>query len=94
MKSPSFISDLQNRPKIESRKLSTYTSSISAREINGNVDKRSNCGAHDTKSFLSPHSNMVFTKKKSCTTELPEFLEDLTEGLDNVKDVDIVHLDF
>ena len=32
-------------------------------------------------------------KKKSYTKQLLEFLEDLTEGLDNVKDLDIVHLD-
>ena len=35
-----------------------------------------------------------FTSGKSCTTQLLEFLEDLTKALDNGKDVDVIYLDF
>ena len=59
MESPPFISDLQKWPKIESRKISTYASNFSARVINREINKRLNCGAHDSKSFLSLQSNMV-----------------------------------
>ena len=34
-----------------------------------------------------------FIKGKSCTTQLLEFLEDLTEILDEGKDVDVIYLD-
>ena len=35
-----------------------------------------------------------FISGKSCTTQLLEFLEDLTEALDSGKDVDVIYLDF
>ena len=35
-----------------------------------------------------------FISGKSCTTQLQEFLEDLTQALDNGKDVDVIYLDF
>lgn len=35
-----------------------------------------------------------FISGKSCTTQLLEFLEDLTEALDNGKDIDVVYLYF
>ena len=43
--------------------------------------------------FFSPEQH-GFTSGKSCTTQLLEFLEDLTEALDNGKDIDVVYLDF
>ena len=35
-----------------------------------------------------------FTKGKSCVTQLLEFLEDITQAIDNGEDVDVVYLDF
>ena len=43
--------------------------------------------------FFSPEQH-GFISGKSCTTQLLEFLEDLTEALDSGKDVDIIYLDF
>ena len=31
---------------------------------------------------------------KSCVTQLLEYLEDITEAMDNGKDVDVIYLDF
>ena len=35
-----------------------------------------------------------FIKGRSCVTQLLEFLEDITEAVDNGDEVDIIHLDF
>ena len=35
-----------------------------------------------------------FIKGKSCVTQLLEFLEDITQAIDNGEDVDVVYLDF
>ncbi len=35
-----------------------------------------------------------FVKGKSCTTQLLEFLEEISEAIDNGDDVDIIYLDF
>ena len=43
--------------------------------------------------FFSPDQHGFFSWK-SCTTQLLEFLEDLTEALDSGKDVDVIYLDF
>ena len=43
--------------------------------------------------IFSPEQN-GFISGKSCTTQLLEFFEDLTEALDNGKDIDVIHLDF
>ena len=43
--------------------------------------------------FFSPEQH-GFISGKSCTTQLLEFLEDLTEALDSGKDADVIYLDF
>ena len=43
--------------------------------------------------FFSPEQH-GFISGKSCTTQLLEFLEDLTEALDSGKDVDVIYLYF
>ena len=49
---------------------------------------------HKTKNdFFSPEQH-GFMSGRSCTTQLLEFLEDLTEILDNGKDIDVIYLDF
>ena len=35
-----------------------------------------------------------FIKGKSCVTQLLEFLEDITQAIDNGEDVDVVYFDF
>ena len=43
--------------------------------------------------FFSPEQH-GFISGKSCTTQLLEFLEDLTSALDNGQDIDVEYLDF
>ena len=43
--------------------------------------------------FFSPFQHR-FISGKSCVTQLLEYLEDLTEALDQDEDVDIIYLDF
>ena len=49
---------------------------------------------HMTKYNLFSSEQHGFISGKSCTTQLLEFLEDLTQALDNGKDVDVIYLDF
>ena len=49
---------------------------------------------HMTKNNLFSSEQHGFISGKSCTTQLLEFLEDLTKALDNGKDVDVIYLDF
>ena len=46
-----------------------------------------------TNNLFSVHQH-GFMASKSCVTQLLEFLEYLTEALDQGKDVDIIYLDF
>ncbi|MES9881396.1 MAG: reverse transcriptase domain-containing protein [Sedimenticola sp.] len=43
--------------------------------------------------FFNPNQH-GFMKGKSCTTQLLEFLEDISEAIDNGDDVDVIYLDF
>ena len=47
-----------------------------------------------TVNILFSDSQHGFIKGKSCITQLLEFLEDITESLDNGKDVDAIYLDY
>ena len=47
-----------------------------------------------TKNNLFSSEQHGFISGKSCTTQLLEFLEDLTQALDNGKDVAVIYLDF
>ncbi|MEW8544372.1 MAG: reverse transcriptase domain-containing protein, partial [Candidatus Thiodiazotropha sp.] len=49
---------------------------------------------HMTVNNLFSVSQHGFISGKSCITQLLEFLEDITEEIDNGKDVDIIYLDF
>lgn len=49
---------------------------------------------HMTANNLFSVSQHGFISGKSCITQLLEFLEDVTESIDNGKDVDIIYLDF
>ena len=49
---------------------------------------------HMTENNLFSASQQGFISGKSCITQLLEFMEDITESIDNGKDVDIVYLDF
>ena len=49
---------------------------------------------HMTKNNLFSTSQHGFISGKSGITQLLEFMEDITESIDNGKDVDIVYLDF
>ena len=49
---------------------------------------------HMTENNLFSTSQHGFISGKSCITQLLEFMEDITESIDNGKDVDIVYLDF
>ena len=49
---------------------------------------------HMTVNNLFSDSQHGFIKGKSCITPLLEFLEDITESLDNDKDVDVIYLDY
>ena len=49
---------------------------------------------HMTKNNLFSSEQHGFISGKSCTTQLLEFLEDLTQALGNGKDVDVIYLDF
>ena len=46
-----------------------------------------------TKNLFS-ESQHSFLKGKSCVTQLLEYLEDITEAMDNGKGVDVIYLDF
>ena len=43
---------------------------------------------------LFPSAQHGFIKGKSCTTQLLEFLEDVSQALDEGDDVDVIYLDF
>ena len=49
---------------------------------------------HMTTKNLFSESQHGFLKGKSCVTQLLEYLEDITEAMDNGKDVDVIYLDF
>ena len=49
---------------------------------------------HMTTNNLFSESQHGFLKGKSCVTQLLEYLEDITEAMDNGKDVDVIYLDF
>ena len=49
---------------------------------------------HMTENNLFSTSQHGFISGKSCMTQLLELMEDITESIDNGKDVDIVYLDF
>ena len=49
---------------------------------------------HMTTNNLIPESQHGFLKGKSCVTQLLEYLEDITEAMDNGKDADVIYLDF
>jgi len=49
---------------------------------------------HLTKFSLIRESQHGFTKGRSCLTNLLEFMEEVTDKLDNGKPVDIIYLDF
>ena len=43
--------------------------------------------------FLPPEQH-GFISGKSCTTQLLEYMEDITQAIDNGDDVDVIYLDF
>ena len=49
---------------------------------------------HMTENDLFSKAQHGFIKGKSCVTQLLEFLEDITQAIDNGEDVDVVYLDF
>ena len=49
---------------------------------------------HMTTKNLFSESQHGFLKGKSCVTQWLEYLEDITEAMDNGKDVDVIYLDF
>ena len=49
---------------------------------------------HMTTNNLFSESQHGFLKGKSCVTQLLEYLEDITEAMDNGMDVDVIYLDF
>ena len=49
---------------------------------------------HMTENDLFSKAQHGFIKGKSCVTQLLEFLEDITQAIDNGEDVYIVYLDF
>ena len=48
---------------------------------------------HMTTNKVLSESQHDFLKGKSCVTQLLEYLEDITEAMDNGKDVDVIYLD-
>ena len=49
---------------------------------------------HKTEIDLFSKAQHGFIKGKSCVTQLLEFLEDITQAIDNGEDVDVVYLNF
>ena len=49
---------------------------------------------HMTTNNLFSEAQHGFLKGKSCVTQLLEYLEDITEAMDNGNDVDVIYLDF
>ena len=49
---------------------------------------------HMTENDLFSKAQHGFKKGKSCVTQLSEFLEDITQAINNGEDVDVVDLDF
>ena len=49
---------------------------------------------HITTNNLFSEAQHGFLKGKSCVTQLLEYLEDITEAMDNGNDVDVIYLDF
>ena len=49
---------------------------------------------HMTTNNLFSESQHGFLKGKSCVTQLLEYLEGITEAMDNGNDVDVIYLDF
>ena len=49
---------------------------------------------HMTENNLFSKAQHGFIKGKSCVTQLLEFLEDITQAMDNGDDVNIIYLDF
>ena len=70
---------------------------ISLTSVPGKILEKLICGEivdHMTKNNLFSSEQHGFISGKSCTTQLLKFLEDLTQALDNGKDVDVIFLDF
>ena len=58
----------------------------------GKTNSRRNCQPYETKPvILTQHG---FLEGRSCTTQLLEFLEDITAALDQGDVVDVIYLDF
>ena len=49
---------------------------------------------HMTENDLFSNSQHGFIKGKSCVTQLLEFMEEITQAIDNGDEVDIIYLDF
>ena len=49
---------------------------------------------HMTTNNLFSEAQHGFLKGKSCVTQLLEYLEDITEAMNNGNDVDVIYLDF
>ena len=49
---------------------------------------------HMTENNLFSNTQHGFIKGKSCVTQLLEFLEDITQSIDNGDEVDVIYLDF
>ena len=49
---------------------------------------------HMTENNLFSNTQHGFIKRKSCVTQLLEFLEDITQSIDNGDEVDVIYLDF
>ena len=49
---------------------------------------------HMTENNLFSNAQHGFIKGKSCVTQLLEFLEDITQSIDNGDEVDVIYLDF
>ena len=49
---------------------------------------------HMTSNNLFSNTQHGFISGRSCITQLLEYIEDLTEAIDNSEDVDVIYLDF
>ena len=47
-----------------------------------------------TSNNLFTNAQHGFIARKSCVTQLLEFMEDITEAIDDGKEVDVIYLDF
>ena len=49
---------------------------------------------HIKENNLFSNAHHGFIKGKSCVTQLLEFLEDITQSIDNGDEIDVIYLDF